>query len=159
MITVEYTVHIRVFAMFTETFRVKGGGRFRATTFLFPHYHFQCRCRSLGYLQLQRHSQKPFPSPPPPPDFQYLMNSPHYYSRYRKYFLHFGSLFPFQLNHLKLFILEYFVLGGGGGGGKTIETWWRWWWWRKTIEFYSLQNYINAQHAAIFSVYILLLRS
>ena len=35
MITVEYTVHIRVFAMFTETFRVKGGGRFRATTFCF----------------------------------------------------------------------------------------------------------------------------
>ena len=26
-------VHIRVFAMFTGTFRVKGGGRFRATTF------------------------------------------------------------------------------------------------------------------------------
>ena len=28
-------VHIRVFAMFTGTFRVKGGGRFRATTFCF----------------------------------------------------------------------------------------------------------------------------
>ena len=27
--------------------------------------------------------------------FQYPMNSPHYYSRYQKYFLHFGSLFPF----------------------------------------------------------------
>ena len=41
---------------------------------------------------------------------------------------------------------------------KTIEMW-RWWWRRKTIEFYGLQNYINAQHATIFSVYILLLRS
>ena len=28
-------VHIRVFAMFTGTFRVKGSGRFRATTFCF----------------------------------------------------------------------------------------------------------------------------
>ena len=28
-------VHIRVFAMFSGTFRVKGGGRFRATTFCF----------------------------------------------------------------------------------------------------------------------------
>ena len=70
---------------------------------------------------------------------------------------------------------------GGGGGGKTIEMWWwrrwrrktvemwwrwwrktielwrRWWWWRKTVEFYGLQNYINAQHATIFSVYIPLL--
>ena len=27
--------------------------------------------------------------------FQYPMNSHHYYSRYQKYFLHFGSLFPF----------------------------------------------------------------
>ena len=60
---------------------------------------FQCRCRSLGCLQLQRHSQKPFPAPPP--DFQYPMNSSHYYSRYRKYFLHFGSLSPF-LNFLFL---------------------------------------------------------
>ena len=28
-------VHTRVLAMFTGTFRVKGGGRFRATTFCF----------------------------------------------------------------------------------------------------------------------------
>ena len=28
-------VHIKVHAMFTGTFRVKGGGRFRATTFCF----------------------------------------------------------------------------------------------------------------------------
>jgi len=28
-------VHIRVLAMFTGTFRVKGGGRFRTTTFCF----------------------------------------------------------------------------------------------------------------------------
>ena len=69
-------VHIRVFAVFTVTFGVKG-----------------------GCLPLQRHSQKPLP----PPDFQYPMNSPHYYSRYRKYFLHFGSLFPFLLNHLTTF--------------------------------------------------------
>ena len=71
-------VRIRVLAVFTGTFGVKGGGRFRVTTF---------------YLPLQRHSQKPLP--PPPPDFQYPMKSPHYCSRYRKYFLHFGSLFPF----------------------------------------------------------------
>ena len=31
------------------------------------------------------------------------MNSPHYYSRSRKYFLHFGSLFPFLLNRLATF--------------------------------------------------------
>ena len=57
--------------------------------------------------------------------------------------------------------------GGGGRGGKTIMWWWRWWrntigkWWewRKTIEFYNLQDYINAHYATIFSVYILLLRS
>ena len=36
---------------------------------------------------------------------------------------------------------------------------WCWWWWRKTIEFYDLQTYITAQHATIFSVYILLLMS
>ena len=54
----------------------------------------------------------------------------------------------------------------GGGGWKTIEMWcwrwWRWWWWwrrRKTIEFYGLKTYINAQHSTSFSVYILLLRS
>ena len=40
-----------------------------------------------------------------------------------------------------------------------MEMSWWWWWWRKTIEFYDLQTYINAQHATIFSVYILLLRS
>ena len=28
-------IHVRVFATFTGTFRVKGGGRFRATTFFF----------------------------------------------------------------------------------------------------------------------------
>ena len=51
--------------------------------------------------------------------------------------------------------------GGGGEGGKTIEMWWQWWWcWRrKTIEFYGLKTYINAQHSNLFSVYILLLRS
>ena len=32
------------------------------------------------------------------------MNSPHYYSRYRKYFLHFGSLSPFLLNRLVNFL-------------------------------------------------------
>ena len=30
---------------------------------------------------------------------------------------------------------------------------------RKTIEFYDLKTYINAQHSNLFSVYILLLRS
>ena len=32
------------------------------------------------------------------------MNSPHYYSRYREYFLHFGSFFPFLLNRLSTFL-------------------------------------------------------
>ena len=87
-------VHIRVLAVFTGTFRVKGGGRtFQSYRFLFPDCRFQCGCRSLGCLQLQHHSQKPLPPPSPPrpppplPDLQYPMNSPHYYSRYRKYFL------------------------------------------------------------------------
>ena len=48
-----------------------------------------------------------FHSPPPPhpspPNFKYPMNPPHYYSRYRKYFLHFASLFPFLLNRLATF--------------------------------------------------------
>ena len=68
---------------------------------------FQCRCSSLG-SQLQHHSQKPLPPPPPPPhpsppNFKYPMNPPHYYSCYRKYFLHFASLFPFLLNRLATF--------------------------------------------------------
>ena len=52
------------------------------------------------------HSQKPLPPPPhhpSPPNFKYPMNSPHYYSRYWKYFLHFASLFPFLLNRLATF--------------------------------------------------------
>ena len=40
---------------------------------------------------------------------------------------------------------------GGGGGGKTIEMWW-WSWGRKTIDFYGLKTYINAQHSTSFSV-------
>ena len=44
------------------------------------------------------------PLPPPPPDFQYPMNSPHYYSHYRKYFLHFGNLFPFPIKSLNNFL-------------------------------------------------------
>ena len=49
-------VHIRVLTMFTETFRVKGGGRFKATT--------KFRCRILGCLQLHSHFQEPLPPPP-----------------------------------------------------------------------------------------------
>ena len=90
-------VHIRVLTMFIGTFRVKDGGRFKATTFCFLTAVFSV-VLSLGCLQLHCHSQKPLP--PPPPDFQYPMNSPHYYPCSRKYFLHFGSLFPFVLNHL-----------------------------------------------------------
>ena len=50
---------------------------------------------------------------------------------------------------------------GGSGGGKTIEMWWWWWWWwwKKTMAFYDLKTYINAQNSTSFSVYILLLRS
>ena len=70
---------------------------------------FQCRCSSLG-SQLQHHYQKPFFPPPPhpsPPNFKYPMNSPHYFSRYRKYFLHFASLFPFLLDRLAgLFLIK-----------------------------------------------------
>ena len=100
------SVHFRILTMFTGIFRVKGGGRFKATTLCFlTVVVFQCRCSSLG-SQLQRHSQKPLPPPPPhpsPPNFKYPMNPPHYYSRYRKYFLHFASLFPFLLNRLATF--------------------------------------------------------
>ena len=90
------SVHFRILTMFTGIFRVKGGGRFKATTLCFlTVVVFQCRCSSLGsHLQ-----QKPLPPPPPPPyppppNFY----PPHYYSHYRKYFLHFASFFPFLLN-------------------------------------------------------------
>ena len=100
------SVHLRILTMFTRIFRVKGGERFKATTLCFlTVVVFQCRCSSLG-SQLQHHSQKPLPPPPPhpsPPNFKYPMNSPHYYSRYWKYFLHFASLFPFLLNRLATF--------------------------------------------------------
>ena len=102
MINVQYTLEFS--HMFTGTFGVKGGGRFRVTTFYLLTVVFS-RCRSLGCLPLQRHSKKPLP-PPPPPDFQYPMNSPHYYSRYRKYFLHFDSLFHFLLNHSRVVAIE-----------------------------------------------------
>ena len=93
---------MRVFAMFTGTFREKGGGRFRATTSCFLTIVFGVvALLGLGCLQFQRHSQKLLR--PPPPDFQYPINSLDYYSHYRKYFLHFGSLFPFLLNHLTTF--------------------------------------------------------
>ena len=59
--------------------------------------------------------------------------------------------------------------GSGGGGvrvrvrvrGETIEMWWWWWWWlwKKTMAFYGLKTYINAQNSTSFSVYILLFRS
>ena len=93
---------MRVFAMFTGTFREKGGGRFTATTSCFLTIVFGVvALLGLGCLQFQRHSQKLLY--PPPPDFQYPINSLNYYSHYRKYFLHFGSLFPFLLNHLTTF--------------------------------------------------------
>ena len=86
-------VHIIVHLV-TGAFRVKGGGRFRATTFCFLTVVFSVVVSLVGTcLQLHCHSQKPLP--PSPPDFQYPMNSPHYYPCSRKYFLHFGSLFPF----------------------------------------------------------------
>ena len=100
------SVHLRILTMFTGIFRVKGGGRFKATTLCFlTVVVFQCRCSSLGN-QLQHHSQRPLPPPPhhpSRPNFKYPMNSPHYYSRYWKYFLHFASLFPFLLNRLATF--------------------------------------------------------
>ena len=78
----------------------------QCSIFCFLTGRFQCRCSSLG-SQLQHHSQKPLPPPPPhpsPPNFKYPMNPPHYYSRYRKYFLHFTSLFPFLLNRPATFL-------------------------------------------------------
>ena len=44
-------VHIRVFAMFTGTFRVKGGGRFRATTFYFLTVVFSVVVALLGVFR------------------------------------------------------------------------------------------------------------
>ena len=67
----QWSLDIRVLTTFTGTIRVKGGGRFKATT-LFLDCRFQSRCRSLGYFQLHCHSQKPLP---PTPEFQYPMNS------------------------------------------------------------------------------------
>ena len=91
-------VHIRVLTMFTGTFRVKGGGHFRLTTFSFL-TRFQCRLSS-GCLQLHCHSQKPLPLLLPPPGLPLNpMNSPNYYSRSWTHFLHFGSIFPFLLRN------------------------------------------------------------
>ena len=101
------SLHLRILTMFTGISRVKGGGCFKATTFCFLTVVVFGVVVALLGSQLQQHSQKPLPPPPPPhpspPNFKYPMNSPHYYSRYRKYFLHFGSLFPFLLNRLVTF--------------------------------------------------------
>ena len=112
------SLHFRILTMFTGIFRVKGGERFKA-----------CRCSSLG-SHLQHHSQKPLPPPPPPPppppNFKYPMNPPHYYSRYRKYFLHFASLFPFLLNRLATFLFLIKPLSTPNSarlGGNVIVVW------------------------------------
>ena len=99
-------VHIGVLTMFTGTFSVKGGGRFRTTPFCFLTVVFRAVVTLFGCLQLQCHSRKPFPAPPP--DFQYPMNSPHYYSRYRNYFLHFGIAFFLSIKSLNnvLFLIK-----------------------------------------------------
>ena len=97
-------VHIRVLTMFTGIFRVKGGGLFMATSSCFLTVVFIVVFALLGAFSFTASLLPLLPPPPPaPPDFQYPMNSPHYYSRYRKYLLHFGSLFPFLLNHLATF--------------------------------------------------------
>ena len=122
------SVHFRILTMFTGIFRVKGGGRFKATTLCFlTVVVFQCRCSSLG-SQLQHHSQKPLPPPPhpSPPNFKYPMNPPHYYSRYRQYFLHFASLFPFLLNRLATFLFLIKPLSTPNSarlGGNVIVVW------------------------------------
>ena len=98
------SVHFRILTMFTGIFRVKGGGRFKATTFCFlTVVVFQCRCSSLGVkfnTILRSHFLLLLLLILPPPNFQYPMNPPYYYSHYRKYFLHFASLFRFLLNRL-----------------------------------------------------------
>ena len=93
--------------MFTGIFRVKGGGLFKATSFCFLTVVFIVVFALYGCLQLHCYSQKPLPlllpPPPAPPNLRYPTNSPHYDSRYGKYRPHFGSLFPFLLNHLATF--------------------------------------------------------
>ena len=99
-------VHIKVLTIFTGTFRVKGGGRFRITTFSFLTVFFGVVVALLGVFSFTviLRIAKPLPLLVPPPLLPlYPMNSPHYYSRSRKYFLHFGSLFPFLLNRLATF--------------------------------------------------------
>ena len=112
MINVPYSLELSQCSQ--RLFQSERWWTFQGYYFLFPDCRFQCRCRFLGCLQLQRHSQKPHPLPP---DFQYPMNSPHYYSRSRKYFLHFGSLFPFLLNRLATFcsrlnLYRFLIMGG-----------------------------------------------
>ena len=95
-------VHIRVLAMFTGTFRVKGGERFRASTLCFLTFDFSVVVALLGAFSFNAILRS-----------QFLlllllifhpMNSPHCYSSYRKYFVHCGNLFPFLLNHKPLSI-------------------------------------------------------
>ena len=69
MINVQYT--LQFLAMFTGAFRVKGGGRFKATTFCFLTVRFQCRCRSLWVTSAFNAILRSL-FLTPPPDFQYL---------------------------------------------------------------------------------------
>ena len=94
-------VHIRVSHNVHRDFKSERWWTFHGYYFLILDCRFQYHCRYLGCLRLHCHSQKPLP---PPPDFQYPMNSPHYYSCSWKYFLHFGSLFPFLLIRLATFL-------------------------------------------------------
>ena len=82
----------RIFAMFTWTFRVRGGGRFGATTFCFLIVVFSVVLDFLGafsFLLLFLFSISD--------ELSSLLLS------LSDAFLHFGSLFPFLLDHLKTF--------------------------------------------------------
>ena len=67
--------------MFTGIFRVKGGGRFMAN-FLFSHCRLSVVVVLLGVFSFTAILRSHFLLDPL--DFQYPMNSPHYYSRFQK---------------------------------------------------------------------------
>ena len=75
-------VHIRILTMFTGIFRVKGGGRFMAITFCFLTVVLRVVVVLLGVFSFTAILRSHFLLDAL--DFQYPMNSPHYYSRFRK---------------------------------------------------------------------------
>ena len=91
-------VHIKVHAMFSGTFRVKGGGRFRATIFWFLTVVFSVIVALLGAFSFNTILEATSSS-----WFSICEELPSLLLSLSEVFWHFGSLFPFLLNHLETF--------------------------------------------------------